>query len=94
MSGEANEQTLTHRPEAIPDELLTETLDIRCTSPELVPDACDGWETSVEIDPANICLDERDWIYFPDHVPTVCPDCHSGLIAYNGVELNFDLGRV
>jgi hypothetical protein len=86
---EPPEPQLTHWPEDTPDALLADTLDIRCMIAETLPELCDGWETTVENDPAEMRLDERDEIHFPDDVPTECGECGNRSLVYNNVELTF-----
>ena len=73
----------------IPDALLKGTLSVRCVVPDRVPEACDGWATTVECPPADVHINSREEIVFPRHVPTECSNCGGGELAYNGVELIF-----
>lgn len=75
--------------ERVPDELRKNNLAIRCMIHEVEPDLCDGWLTSVEIDPSDVKVDGYDRIYFADHIPTECPECGDRVLEYNGVEVNF-----
>ena len=73
----------------VPDKLRADNLAIRCLIGEEDPDLCDGWLTSVEIDPSDVKVDGYDRIHFADHIPTECPECGDRVLEYNGVEVSF-----
>jgi len=73
----------------VPDKLRTDNLAIRCLVGEDDPDLCDGWLTSVEIDPSDVKVDGYDRIHFADHIPTECPECGDRVLEYNGIEITF-----
>ncbi|MFC7216504.1 hypothetical protein ACFQO4_20810 [Saliphagus sp. GCM10025334] len=75
--------------ERVPDELRKNNLAIRCMIGEDDPDLCDGWLTSVEIDPSDVRVDGYDRLHFAEHVPTECPECGDRVLEYNGVEVTF-----
>jgi len=75
--------------ERVPNELRKNNLAIRCMIHEHEPELCDGWLTSVEIDPSDVKVDGYDRIHFADHIPTECPECGDRVLEYNGVEVTF-----
>ncbi|MFC5970030.1 hypothetical protein ACFPYI_01680 [Halomarina salina] len=77
--------------ETVPNALRTDNLAVRCTAPEHLGDdaECSGWCESFDIDPSDVRVDGYGYLHFADHVPTECPECGGGLLAYNGVQVNF-----
>jgi hypothetical protein len=79
-----------HDPRHVPEKLRTDHLAVRCLVKELVgDDVCDGWTESFEIEKTGVKVDGYGNLYFPDNVPTECPNCHDRVLAYNGVEVTF-----
>ena len=76
--------------ERVPDRLRKRNLAIHCLNHEYNPELCEGWVDSVEIDPTDVRVDGYDRIHFADHVPTECPECGDRILAYNGVEVDFN----
>ncbi|SHH66030.1 hypothetical protein [Halobaculum gomorrense] len=80
---------MTDEFDRVPDELVSETLAIRCVIAEYEPNLCDGYIETVAIDPATVTVNGYGRVSFPEHVPTECPCCGDRVLAYNGVEVTF-----
>lgn len=89
--------THTRHPAGFPDFPAplwgVDELAVRCTVDDIEPSACDGWEATVAVDPADIRLDGAGLLHFDnDDIPTACPECGSpNHLSYNGVEVSHDV---
>lgn len=75
--------------EQVPDDLVTDSLTVQCVIGEDDPELCDGWCTTVEIDPGGVRVNGYGQIFFPDEVPRECPECGDQLLRFNGVAVSF-----
>jgi len=65
----------------------TDTVTVQCVSDETTPEACGDWETTVNVSPEDVMMDNLGMIHF-DEPPSECPECGNYvLLSYNGVEV-------
>ncbi|WP_152418058.1 hypothetical protein [Haloferax elongans] len=73
----------------VPAALVSEKLVVRCMTPDIEPEFCDGWVEEFETEKTAVRADGYGKLHFPDHVTTECPECGDRVLEVNGVEVTF-----
>ncbi|RDZ61398.1 hypothetical protein C5B90_19180 [Haloferax sp. Atlit-12N] len=75
--------------EHVPADLVEDRLVVRCRTPDIEPELCDGWVDEFEIETDAVRADGYGKLHFPEHVRTQCPECGDRVLEINGVEVTF-----